>query len=386
MNKTTFMNVISIWASFGMLTFFSVIGFSQKKQIDHRAYDSWKKLEKQQTSRTGFFTSYEINPLKGDGYLYIYNQRLEKLDSIKRGKEAVISFKEDFIAYKLVAGFDTLRNCELKKIDKKKWPKDTLCIRLLKKDSLIKIPKVKSFTLGEESNILGYLTEKNDKKTETKKKKWYQKKKKSEKELASDGFPFCIYTPEKGEVIKEKNITEFAISKKGNYVSYIEHQKDKVDSCKLILFDVRNQTKKTIIAAKTAIKLPVWNQSETKMALLFSSDTSKTKQFELAIVDLNAMTTLIYGDTNHLFFGKEQGISEHRNPIFTKDENFLFFGKYKRVEPEKKDTLLDSEKPKLDIWHYQDKTIQPQQLVNQKRDEKKNYLCVLNTHSCWPPY
>jgi len=372
------MNVISIWASFGMLTFFSVIGFSQKKQIDHRAYDSWKKLEKQQTSRTGFFTSYEINPLKGDGYLYIYDQRLEKLDSIKRGKEALISFKEDFIAYKLVAGFDTLRNCELKKIDKKKWPKDTLCIRLLKKDSLIKIPKVKSFTLGEESNILGYLTEKNDKKTETKKKKWYQKKKKSEKELASDGFPFCIYTPEKGEVIKEKNITEFAISKKGNYVSYIEHQKDKVDSCKLILFDVQNQTKKTIIAAKTAIKLPVWNQSETKMALLFSSDTSKTKQFELAIVDLNAMTTLLYGDTNHLFFGKEQGISEHRNPIFTKDENFLFFGKYKRVEPEKKDTLLDSEKPKLDIWHYQDKTIQPQQLVNLKRDEKKNYLCVLN--------
>ncbi|MFM7666719.1 MAG: hypothetical protein ACKO7D_00860, partial [Bacteroidota bacterium] len=378
MKKISIKNGISLWASLGMLAFFYTNGYSQKKQIDYHTYDSWKKLEKQQVSPSGNWISYEINPLKGDGYLYFYNQKLDKLDSIKRGKEATISFKEDFVAFKLLPGYDTLRNCELKKIDRKKWPKDTLCIRLLAKDSLIKIPKLKSFAISEESNILGYLTDKNDKKVEAKKKKWFQKKKKTEKELASDGFTFFVFSPDKGEVLKEKNVTEFSISKKGNYVSYIEHQKDKMDSCKLIVFNLQNQTKKTILSAKTAIQLPVWNESETKIAFLFSSDTSNAKQFELAVVDLNSMKTLIYGDTNHVFFGKEQGISEHRNPLFTEDENFLFFGKYKRVEPEKKDTILESEKPKLDIWHYQDKTLQPQQLINLKRDEKKNYLCVMN--------
>ena len=378
MKKLSIVNGISMWASLGMLTFFCANGYSQKKQIDHQAYDGWKKLEKHQVSPKGAWISYEINPLKGDGYLYLYNQKLEKLDSIKRGKEAALSFKEDFVAFKLLPGYDTLRNCELKKIDKKKWPKDTLCIRLLGKDSLIKIPKVKSFSISEESNLLGYLTEKSDKKVETKKKKWFQKKKKSEKELASDGFPFFVFNPEKGELLKEKNVTEFSLSKKGNYVAYIEHQKDKIDSFKLILFDSRNQIKKTVIAAKTAIQLPIWNEAETKISFLFSSDTSKIKQFELALVDLNSMKTSVYGDTNHVFFGKEQGVSEHRKPIFTDDENYLFFGKYKRIEPEKKDTLLESEKPKLDIWHYQDKTIQPQQLVNIKRDEKRNYLCVLD--------
>lgn len=373
-----FLNRTSMWASLGMLAFFCVNGYSQKKQIDYQAYDNWKKLEKQQVSRNGNWISYEINPLKGDGFLYFYNQKLYKLDSIQRGKEASISFKEDFVAYKLWPGYDTLRNCELKKIDKKKWPKDTLCIRLIKNDSLIKIPKVKSFTIAEESNILGYLTEKNDKKTLAKKKKWFQKKKKSAKELDSDGFPFVLFSPEKGEILKEKNITEFTISKKGNYVALIEHRKDKIDSCKLILFDTRNQVKKTIVGAKTSIQLPVWNESESQMAFLFSSDTSKVKQFELALFDLKMIQMSIYGDTTQAFFGKEQGISEHRKPIFTENENYLYFGKYKRVEPEKKDTLLESEKPKLDIWHYQDKTIQPQQLINLKRDERKNYLCVLN--------
>jgi dipeptidyl aminopeptidase/acylaminoacyl peptidase len=378
MKKLSIVNGISMWASLGMLTFFCTNGYSQKKQIDHQAYDSWKKLEKHQVSPKGAWISYEINPLKGDGHLYLYDQKLEKLDSIKRGKEAALSFKEDFVAFKLLPGYDTLRNCELKKIDKKKWPKDTLCIRLLGKDSLIKIPKVKSFTISEESNLLGYLTEKSDKKVELKKKKWFQKKKKSEKELVSDGFPFFVFSPEKGELLKEKNISEFSLSKKGNYVAFIEHQKDKVDSFKLILFDSRNQVKKTILAAKTAIQLPEWNESESKMAFLYSSDTSKTKQFELALVDLKTMKMTFYGDTSQVFFGQKEGISEHRKPIFTDDENYLFFGKYKRIEPEKKDSLLESEKPKLDIWHYQDKTIQPQQLVNIKRDEKRNYLCVLD--------
>jgi dipeptidyl aminopeptidase/acylaminoacyl peptidase len=353
-------------------------GFSQKKQIDYQAYDNWKKLEKQQSTPSANWITYEINPLKGDGYLYFYNQKLNKLDSIKRGKDASISFKEDFVAYKLTPGYDTLRNCELKKIDKKKWPKDTLCVRFLTKDSTIKIPKLKSFTVAEESNLLAYATEKSEKKTAVKKKRWFQKRKNPEKELASDGFPLFLFDPNRGEILNEKNITEYTISKKGNYVAYIQHQKDKVDSCKLILFNTQTQSKQTLISAKSAIQIPVWNKSESKMAFLFSSDTSKTKQFNLALVDLVSMKTTMYGDTSNVFFGTRHGVSEHRKPFFTEDDRFLFFGKFKRIVPEKKDTLLESEKPKLDIWHYQDKSIQPQQLVNLKRDEKRNYICLLD--------
>jgi len=302
MKQLSNVNRIAIWASLGMLTFFCINGYSQKKIIDYQSYDNWKKLEKHQVSPNGNWISYEINPLKGDGYLYFYNQERDKLDSIKRGKEAAISYKEDFVAYKLLPSYDTLRNSELNKIDKKKWPKDTLCIRLLGKDSLIKIPKVKSFSVSEESNILGYLTEKSDKKIKDKKKKWFRKKKKSEKEQVSDGFPFFVFNPERGEVLNEKNITEFTISKKGNYIAFIEHQKDKIDSFKLILFDSKSQVKKTIIAAKTAIQLPVWNESESKMAFLYSSDTSEIKQLELALIDLNSMKTSIYGDKNQAFF------------------------------------------------------------------------------------
>ena len=366
------------WWIISLLFFFSLYSFGQLKQIDHHAYDSWKRLEKQKPSRTGSWISYEINPLKGDGYLYFYNQASSKLDSIQRGKDASISFQEDFIAYKLTPGYDTLRSCELKKSDKKKWPKDTLCIFLPAKDSTIKIPKLKTFSVGEESNLLAYTTEKNEIKTPPKNKKWSCKKKKQTKEIPSDGFPFFVFSGDKGQLLKDINVTEYSISKKGNYVVYIQHQKEKVDSCKLILYNTKERTKKTILSAKTKIQLPIWNEAESKMAFLFSSDTAKIKQHQLALVDLLTMKSTIYGDTTDTFFGKNHGISEHRSPLFTKNDQFLFFGKSSRTEPEKKDTLIDSEKPKLDVWHYKDRYIQPNQLINLKRDEKRNQLCLLN--------
>jgi len=352
--------------------------FGQLKQIDHHAYNGWKKLEKQQVSAAGLWISYEINPLKGDGYLYFFNQKSSKLDSIKRGKDASISLLEDVIAYRLTPGFDTLRSCELKKVDKKKWPKDTLCIFIPSKDTTLKIPKLKRFSISEESNVVAFTTEKESVKPQSKKKKRVSKKKKITKEINSDGFPFFIFTPNKELLVKEINVTDYSISKKGNYVAYVQHQKDKVDSCKLVLYCVNDGVKKTILSAKTNIQIPVWNETETTMAFLFSSDTSKNKQNNLALVDLKAMNTEIYGDSTQPFFGNDFGISEHRKLSFTKDDRFLFFGKSLRLKPETKDTLLETEKPKLDIWHYQDKLLQSQQLVNLKLDEKRNHLCLID--------
>ena len=88
-----------------------IIGFSQKKALDHTAFNDWKKLESQVISNDGNFVSYTIKPLRGDGYLYIYNARKSKLDSIPRGYGAQFSGNSNFLVFKISAGFDTLRQC-----------------------------------------------------------------------------------------------------------------------------------------------------------------------------------------------------------------------------------------------------------------------------------
>jgi len=133
------------------------ISWGQNKIIDHTAYPEWKRLEKQQFSQNDEWLTYEINPLTGDGYLHWYQSATGKHDSLKRAKDAQLDPNGQFIAWKVVPGFDTLRNCELNKVDKKKWPKDSLYIYLTANDSLIKIPKLKSFQVTEDASVLAYL-------------------------------------------------------------------------------------------------------------------------------------------------------------------------------------------------------------------------------------
>jgi dipeptidyl aminopeptidase/acylaminoacyl peptidase len=115
-------------------------------------------------------------------------------------------------------------------------------------------------------------------------------------------------------------------------------------------------------------------------AFMESADTAKTKQYQIGVFDLANKMFKTLADTNAAFLPKGKGASENYKPLFTTDNRYLYFGVSDRVKPEKKDSLLETEKPKLDIWHYQDGKIQSQQLKELKKDEKKSdlYICRLS--------
>lgn len=352
---------------------------AQKKTIDHTAYFGWKKTEKQQISSKGKHISYETNPLRGDGMLYVYTTSSEKKDSFARGKDAQWFYNEQLVAFKVVPGFDTLRTCELKKIDKKKWPKDSLYILDFTNDTLIRVPKLKQFEVAAKGTVLAYLTEGNElvKGIEKKKKKCFLKKKKEEKpEPKSDGNVLTLWqNPKKSWQVK--NVTDFRFSKDGAQLAVLRHTKDKVDSVELSIWNPETREMFYMFPKYVAVKLPVWNEKQDRLAFFYSMDTSKTKQYNLCVYDFKTKESQFFGDTSQAFFPKERGISENRTPVFTDNGKYLFFGVAKRVQPEKKDTLLESEKVKLDIWNYQDEQLQPQQLVELKEKKRRTDLYVL---------
>src|SRR5690606_20683578 len=115
----------------------------------------------EQVSPSGKYITYEIQPHKGDTYLYWYNTETEKSDSVLRAKNASFSMDETFLVYTIEAGYDTLRKVELEKIDKKKWPKDSLAVYSFQTGKTVKISNVKSHQLGEKHNWLLYLENEN---------------------------------------------------------------------------------------------------------------------------------------------------------------------------------------------------------------------------------
>jgi dienelactone hydrolase len=80
--------------------------------------------------------------------------------------------------------------------------------------------------------------------------------------------------------------------------------------------------------------------------------------------------------------GVKKGLSVSENYIltFSKDGKKLFFGLASIKRP-KDTTLVDFETARLDVWHYNDDYLQPQQLVQLNNDLRRSYTSVLNIGS-----
>lgn len=372
---------------------------SQKKVIDHTVYNSWKRLEGQIISNDGNYVAYTIKPYQGDGYLYIYNQKNAKLDSIPRGYNQQFSGNSNFLVFAITAGFDTLRNCELNKIDKKKWPKDSLGIYLLERDSLIKIPQLKTFEIAESGDWISYTLDKNNlkdtvsrektevKPIEPKRNRFFKKKeivetpvsekKEKDEEPKSDGKIFTAFNPFTNQKFEYTDVIGFSLSNKGNYVALTTHREEKKETIyQLSILDFSSGDYWTASQKKTEIKKCSFNNSETAIAFLSTEDTNKIKQFELGYIDLKSKKWKILVDTTTENIPLNQAISEHRSPVFSLNDKELFFGIAAKVKPPKKDTLLESEKVKLDLWNYNDKRLQSQQLAELKEDKNHSDIYV----------
>jgi hypothetical protein len=331
--------------------------FGQKKVIDHTAYNGWKKNENQLVSPNGKFVSFEINPHRGDGFLYIYHVESGKTDSIPRGKGAQFSMNSDYIAFRILPGFDTLRNCELNKVDKKKWPKDSLGIYLLTSDSLIKIPLLKSFSVGEDNNLLSYIVDENVIKSDQnaskkgKKKCFSAKKEKKAPNVKSDGKVLTLLDPLSGKKEQFKNVVDYSLSKSGSDLCFVEHQKVKLDSNQVFLKYFPSTEAMAISRKFTSISSLTFDHSGKHIAYLASNDTTDAKAYGLYLYSLETKTTRTL-DTSDLRIGAGNTVTDNFELLFTKDGSYLFFGVDERPEAVKKDTLLEKEKVELDIWHY----------------------------------
>lgn len=357
-------------------------GWSQKKVIDYTAFDRWNTLKNEKISHSGKWITYEIQALKGDTYLYWYNVETGKLDSIVRAKNAQFSPDEKKLVFTIEAGYDTLRKVELDKVDKKKWPKDSLGVMMLETRQIQKYANVKEFKVSDKHEWLTFTENDNtlpEKKAEDtgkkKKKKSLAKKKKKveekpKKEPKSDGKVVRFVHLNNGKEYVFKNITTYEIAENGHQIAYVHHQND---SSTVKVLNLSNGESTEIPTVYKGIEGITFDKNATKMVFLASQDTTKTKVFELFYHDVVTKNTTCLIDTTSTVIPKQWTVVKGLKPRFADNLNRLYFGVNEIPVPEKKDTLLDSEKPKLDIWTYNEPVLQTQQLASLKRDQNKAY-------------
>lgn len=374
---------------------------STKKIIDHTTYDSWNTIGNTTLSPYGNWVTYEVNPNKGDGNLFIYNSSLNRYDTINRGYAAKFSPNADFLVFKIKPPLDTIRKL---KIDKKKpddFPKDSLGIFLLGKNKFLKEAPVKSFKVpADSSSWFVWQKEKvkekplsitpkpkQEENTNNKKKKkcFCKKNKLSEppkvetkttpktKIKPKDVWDICITNPVLNKTFTIKNVSDYTISENGLNIAYIKLTGDTTDSCYVYSFNTVSEKTNLLFSGKGTAKNITTDKQGNQAAFIFSADTGNVKYFSLHHTNLLTNETHKVADSLSKVIPEKWGINEFGKLSFSENGSRLFFETAPLIPKPQKDTVPDDEKPKVDVWNWQDKELQTQQLNKLEEDKKKGY-------------
>ena len=384
--KRYFMKTIVTIIAFFSCCFF---GFSQitKKPLDHSVYDNWKTVTNEIISDDGKWVSYEINPQKGDGWLYLWNSTTNKLDSFPRGCKAIISPLSDFIIYRIKTPESVTRKAKKDKKKKEVLPKDSLAVYFMKKDTILKYERIKSFSVPKENPVwLAIYLEKEVKKakkdttsvsdTIKKKEKKSETKAKKPKEKKEPGTRLILLNTASLDTVSFPRITEYAIAKKGQIFSFIQTNKDTIDTAQVYIFNTRKKEKISIYNSPGIVKNICCSETGDAVTFLSTKDTCENKTFALNLWTENSKKTDVICDTNSFNIPKGWTPSEFATQWFSSDGTKLYFGTAKRPVNMPKDTLLDEEKYSLDIWNWNDGQLQSVQLKDLEKDKKKNFTAV----------
>ncbi|OQX76102.1 MAG: hypothetical protein B6D64_10505 [Bacteroidetes bacterium 4484_276] len=231
----------------------------KKRPIDQKDYPGWKVIGSTQISNDGQWISYEVNPQKGDGMLFVYDIESQRYDSIPRGYKAKFSGGSKFLVCKIKPEEDTVIKAKLAKKKKDELPKDSLGVYVMEKNHLTKIARVKSFKLGQEGkDWLAWLMEKPlpEKDTTDKSDTTIVKEKKPKKKKKGDGTELVIKKVIEDKSWSFKDVTGYNVSKNGELFSFIRQMKDSIDSTFVYNFSTKKQIDELIFEQEGVAKKP----------------------------------------------------------------------------------------------------------------------------------
>ena len=342
---------------------------AQKKMLDHSVYDDWKSLQNITISDDGNFISAIISPQEGDSLLFIHNLKKNQELTLKGINKQTLSPDGKYTVGLIKAPFSERREARIKKKKADEMPEDSLAIIHNNSFHIEKIAAVKSFKTAEKmgSHIAYAITEKAD----TTEKKNNSAKPKELLIIRN------IATQQEDTV---RNAKENLFSKFGNSLAIIiePDKKDSTDRPGILFYDLTKNISKRISNEKATYKSLAFDESGEQLIYLASRDTSKTEQkvFDIRYFRNGNDSAMVLADRNASGLPENWIFNEFSTPRFSKNGSRIILGAAPRQAP-KDTTIVDFETATLDIWHWQEPLIQPQQLVELKNKQRQTYRGIV---------
>ncbi len=346
--------------------------FPQKKTLDHTVYDSWKSLTSSQVSDKGNIVASQISPQEGDTTLFIQqinpkNSQPAKSMSFERVNNYKISSDGRWTVALIKAPFAERRQARIDKKKNEDMQQDSLLIIDNFTFESKKIAGVKSYKTASElnSHISYTIRNTND----------------SVKNSASQKEILILRNLLTNQEDSFRNAKEHIFNKYGNSfaVTIEPNKKDSTDTPKVIFKDLILNNQTTVSSEPLEYKSLSFNEQGNKLVYLATADTTKNiqKSYDIRYYISGADSAVVLANSYSSGLPNNWIFNEHASPYFNENGTRILVGAAPQEEPEDT-TIVDFEMAMLDIWHWQDHKIQPQQLKELKREESRTYLGIIN--------
>ncbi len=360
-------SIIKIMA-FVIILMSSSVLIAQKKVLDHSVYDGWKSLATMSISADGKIATSLICSQEGDTTLLIQNTANNKSLKVDRIRRYQLTPDGRFTIGLLKAPFAERRQA---RIDKKKGddiPKDSLAIINNRTFAIEKIANIKSFKTPQEiANHISYIIE--FPKDTTKKSKIKQK------DL------LIIRNLETGKEDSIRNTGISLFNKYGNSfaTTIVPDKKDSTDIKRVLFIDLTSGARKDISKDSIDYKSLSFDEAGSQLVYMATRDTSNIEQksYDIRYFKIGADSAKIIANSGSKGVPTGWIFNDNSSPSFSKNGNRIIVGSAPRRAP-KDTTIVDFEMARLDLWSWNDPTIQPQQLVELRSDLSRTYTGILS--------
>lgn len=361
MSKSFFLTISLLLITFAI--------YSQKKQLDHSVYDGWKSLSDITISNDGKIVSSLISPQEGDTALFIKNSVNKIALTFDRVRSYKLSTDGRWTVGLLKAPFADRRQARIDKKTKEEMPEDSLLIIDNLTFNTEKIPGVRSYKTAQDmiANVAYTIALPKD---------TTNKKDAREKEV----LILRNLLTQKEDTFRNAKEYVFNRFDTSFAVSIQPENKDTTDFARVELVEISKNIKKIISGEDVEYKSLTFDEAGEQLVYIATGDTSKTEQkiYDLRYYKSGLDSALVFADKSITGIPEHWIFNEYASPRFSKDGSRILIGAAPRKEP-KDTTIVDFEMAELDIWHWKDPIIQPQQLAEKRRRERETFTGIIYT-------
>ena len=333
----------------GFLLSTTFLAAQAQRTITPADLEKWQRITSRSISDDGKWVAATFSPWRGDSRVELYSADGKEKKCYSPTGEYRFSSSSQYFLVKEVPALQLTDSLKLKKA--KNMPMDKLTIRSLKSGSEWQIDSLVGYRLSESHDIIAY-------------------------QRVHKDSALIIATLDGKETTRFKKIKSYSFAKKSPTLYYTI--KDTVEGRVPGLYIWHNgDTIPTLIkSGKENFVNISMNEDASKIAFLYSA-TPKVKNSLSLWLSENGVTAREIVTQKSNGVPAEWIISSNYTPWFSKDNNRIFLGTAPRPL-EKDTTILESNRPNVQVWSWDEPVQYTVQKYNVNSELKRSYTAVYN--------